>query len=152
MRYIFEATSPTRGKDRPLIDTDVRLRAKLHQMNHSGDSQQMLVAEFISQLLDEGETSEFAAVCADEIADSARVIADIIRLPSREPSAPEQAAINALDPSLTPLCVSFVGMQESPSRSFGLYNIEEAIDDNLVLHSTVSLQTIAAFGYRPVMV
>jgi len=48
--------------------------------------------------------------------------------------------------------VSFVGMQETPSRSFGLYNIEEAIDDNLVLHSTVSLQTIAAFGYRPVMV
>ena len=64
----------------------------------------------------------------------------------------EKSAINALDPALTPLCVSFVGMQETPSRSFGLYNIEEAIDDNLVLHSTVSLQTIAAYGYRPVMV
>ena len=64
----------------------------------------------------------------------------------------ERAAINALDPSLTPLCVSFVGMQETPTRAFGLYNIEEAIDDNLVLHSTVSLQTIAAYGYRPVMV
>ena len=64
----------------------------------------------------------------------------------------EKAAINALDPALTPICVSFVGMQETPSRSFGLYNIEEAIDDNLVLHSTVSLQTIAAYGYRPVMV
>ena len=64
----------------------------------------------------------------------------------------EKAAINALDPSLTPLCVSFVGMQETPSRSFGLYNIEEAIDDNLVLHSTVSLQTLAVYGYRPVMV
>ena len=64
----------------------------------------------------------------------------------------EQAAINALDPSLTPLCVAFAGMQETPTRAFGLYNIEEAIDDNLVLHSTVSLQTIAVYGYRPVMV
>ena len=64
----------------------------------------------------------------------------------------EKAAINALDPSLTPICASFVGMQETSSRAFGLYNIEEAIDDNLVLHSTVSLQTIAAYGYRPVMV
>ena len=64
----------------------------------------------------------------------------------------EKAAINALDPALTPLCVSFVGMQETPSRSFGLYNIEEAIDNNLVLHSTVSLQTLVAYGYRPVMV
>ena len=64
----------------------------------------------------------------------------------------EKAAINALDPSLTPLCVSFVSMQETPTRAYGLYNIEEAIDDNLVLHSTVSLQTIAAYGYRPVMV
>ena len=64
----------------------------------------------------------------------------------------EKAAINALDPSLTPLCVSFVGMQETPTRTFGLYNIEEAIDDNLVLHSAVSLQTLATFGYRPVMV
>ena len=73
------------------------------------------------------------------------------------PNAPilsdcEKAAINALDPALTPLCVSFVGMQETSSRAFGLYNVEEAIDDNLVLHSTVSLQTIAAYGYRPVMV
>ncbi len=64
----------------------------------------------------------------------------------------EKAAIKALDPSLTPLCVSFVGMQETPSRAVGLYNVEEAIDDNLALHSTVSLQTLAAFGYRPVMV
>lgn len=64
----------------------------------------------------------------------------------------EKAAIMALDPALTPLCVSFVGMQETSSRAFGLYNVEEAIDDNLVLHSTVSLQTLAAFGYRPVMV
>ena len=64
----------------------------------------------------------------------------------------EKSAINALDPALTPLCVSFVGMQETPTRVFGLYNIEEAIDDNLVLHSAVSLQTLEAFGYRPVMV
>ena len=64
----------------------------------------------------------------------------------------EKAAINALDPALTPICVSFIGMQETPTRMFGLYNVEEAIDDNLVLHSTVSLQTLAAFGYRPVMV
>ena len=64
----------------------------------------------------------------------------------------EKSAINALDPALTPLCVSFVGMQETPSRSFGLYNVEETIDDNLVLHSTVSLQTITVYGYRPVMV
>ena len=68
------------------------------------------------------------------------------------PSAHEQAAIEALDPALTPLCVSFVGTQETSSRAFGLYTIEEAIDDNLVLHSTVSLQTLATFGYRPVMV
>ena len=64
----------------------------------------------------------------------------------------EKSAIKALDPALNPLCVSFVGMQETPSLSFGLYNIEEAIDDNLVLHSTVSLQTIAVYGYRPIMV
>jgi len=69
----------------------------------------------------------------------------------------EKAAINALDPSLTPLCVSFVGMQETTSRAFGLYkfglyNIEEALCDDLPLHSTVSLQTIAVHGFRPVMV
>lgn len=68
-------------------------------------------------------------------------------LPSKE-----RDAVRALDPSLTPLCVSFIGMQETPSRSFGLYNIEEAIDDNLVLHSTVSLQTLAVYGFRPVCV
>jgi hypothetical protein len=64
----------------------------------------------------------------------------------------EKAAINALDPALTPLCVSFIGMQETTSRAFGLYNVEEALDPNLTLHTTVSLQTIAAYGYRPVMV
>ena len=65
----------------------------------------------------------------------------------------ELAALNALDPALKPICVEFKGMQEcSNHRSFGLYNIEEAIDDNLVLHSTVSLQTLAVYGFRPVMV
>ena len=64
----------------------------------------------------------------------------------------EKSAINALDPALTPLCVSFAGMQETATKAFGLYNIEEAIDDNLVLHSTVSLQTLAVYGYRPVLV
>ena len=63
----------------------------------------------------------------------------------------EKSAIKALDPALNPLCVSFVGMQEASSRAFGLYNVEEAIDDNLVLCSTVSLQTIAAYGYRPIL-
>lgn len=60
--------------------------------------------------------------------------------------------IRALDPALTPICVSYVGRQEAPAGAFDLFNIEETIDDNLVLHSTVSLQTIAAYGYRPVMV
>lgn len=68
------------------------------------------------------------------------------------PTTDEQNAINALDPALTPLCVSFVGMQETTSRAFGLYNIEEALCDDLPLHSTVSLQTIAVHGFRPVMV
>ena len=63
----------------------------------------------------------------------------------------EKSAINALDPALNPLCVSFVGMQETATRAFGLYNVEEAIDDNLVFCSTVSLQTIAAYGYRPIL-
>ena len=65
----------------------------------------------------------------------------------------EKSAINALDLALTPLCVSFVGVQEFPNgAAFGLYNVEESIDDNLTLHSTVTLQTLAVYGYRPVMV
>ena len=73
------------------------------------------------------------------------------------PNAPilsdcERSAINALDPALTPLCVSFIGMQETPWGTFGLYNIEETLDDNLSLHSTLSLQSLAVYGYRPVMV
>ena len=55
----------------------------------------------------------------------------------------KKSAINALDPSLTSdLCV-VCRHAKTPTRVHGLYNIEEAIDDNLVLHSTVSLQTIA---------
>ena len=65
----------------------------------------------------------------------------------------EKSAINALDPALTPICVSFIGTQEFPNvAAFGLYNVEESIDDNLTLHSTVTLQTLAVYGYRPVMV
>ena len=64
----------------------------------------------------------------------------------------EKSAINALDPALTPLCVSFIGMQETPWGTFGLYNIEETLDDNLSLHSTFSLQSLAVYGYRPVTV
>ena len=65
----------------------------------------------------------------------------------------EKAAINALDPALTPICVSFIGTQEFPNVvAFELYNVEESIDHNLTLHSTVTLQTLAVYGYRPVMV
>ena len=65
----------------------------------------------------------------------------------------EKSAINALDPALTPICVSFIGTQEFPNvAAFGLYNVEESIDDNLTLHSTVTLQTLAVYGFRPVMV
>jgi hypothetical protein len=65
----------------------------------------------------------------------------------------EKSAINALDPALTPICVSFIGTQEFPNvAAFGLYNVEESIDHNLTLHSTVTLQTLAVYGYRPVMV
>ena len=64
----------------------------------------------------------------------------------------EAQAVGALDSALKPICVSYIGMQTGFGRAFGLYNIEEAIDDNLVLRSTVSLQTIAVYGYRPIMV
>jgi len=61
-------------------------------------------------------------------------------------------AIRALDPALSPICVSYVGRQESPAGAFDLFNIEEALCADLPLHSTVSLQTIAGHGFRPVMV
>ena len=40
------------------------------QMINSGDSQQMIVAEFVDQLISEREDEEFIAVCLDEIIDS----------------------------------------------------------------------------------
>ena len=128
MRYVFEAAYPTLGGDKELLET-------------TAESVTQATAFILSRLMSYDPTGKPLLRLAAWTDDKAPILADC-----------EKAAINALDPSLTPLCVSFVGMQETPSRAFGLYNIEEAIDDNLVLHSTVSLQTIAAFGYRPVMV
>ena len=128
MRYIFEVTYPTLGGHKELLET-------------TAESVDQATAFVLSRLTAYDPTCKPMLRLVAWSDDKAPVLADC-----------EKAAINALDPSLTPLCVSFVGMQETPSRSFGLYNIEEAIDDNLVLHSTVSLQTIAAYGYRPVMV
>ena len=128
MRYVFEATYPTLGGDKELLET-------------TAESVTQATAFILSRLMSYDPTGKPLLRLAAWTDDKAPILADC-----------EKAAINALDPSLTPLCVSFVGMQETPSRAFGLYNIEEAIDDNLVLHSTVSLQTLAAFGYRPVMV
>ena len=128
MRYVFEAAYPTLGGDKELLET-------------TAESVTQATAFILSRLMSYDPTGKPLLRLAAWTDDKAPILADC-----------EKAAINALDPSLTPLCVSFVGMQETPSRAFGLYNIEEAIDDNLVLHSTVSLQTLAAFGYRPVMV
>ena len=128
MRYTFEVTYPALGGDKELLET-------------TAESVDQATAFILSRLMSYDPTGKPLLRLAAWTDDKAPILADC-----------EKAAINALDPSLTPLCVSFVGMQETPSRAFGLYNIEEAIDDNLVLHSTVSLQTLAAFGYRPVMV
>lgn len=128
MRYIFEATYPTLGGDKELLET-------------TAESVDQATAFILARLMAYDPTCKPLLRLVAWTDDKAPILADC-----------EKAAINALDPALTPLCVSFVGMQETPSRSFGLYNIEEAIDDNLVLHSTVGLQTIAAYGYRPVMV
>jgi hypothetical protein len=59
-----------------------------------------------------------------------------------------------LDPALTPVCVSFAGIQHTTrGESFGLYTLLEAMPgDTIAQYSTVSLQTLATFGYRPVMV
>ena len=95
--------------------------------------------EYYVNMIGAGVDAEEEYRCQD--CDKAPILADC-----------EKSAINALDPALTPLCVSFVGMQETSSRAFGLYNIEEALCDDLPLHSTVSLQTIAVHGFRPVMV
>ncbi len=128
MRYTFEATYPALGNDKELLQT-------------TADSVDSATENIYRELEGCG--------CARSNV--------LLRLVARHNETPvlaesEKLALNALDPALTPLCVSFVGMQETPSRSFGLYNVEETIDDNLVLHSTVSLQTIAAYGYRPVMI
>ena len=128
MRYIFEATYPTLGGDRELLEA-------------TAESVDQATAFILSRLMSYDPTGKPLLRLAAWTDDKAPILADC-----------EKAAIDALDPSLTPICVSFVGMQETSSRAFGLYNIEETIDDNLVLHSTVSLQTIAAYGYRPVMV
>lgn len=128
MRYIFEATYPTLGGDKELLET-------------TAESVDQATAFILSRLMSYDPTCKPILRLVAWTNDNAPIL-----------SGCEKSAINALDPALTPLCVSFIGMQETPSRAFGLYNIEEAIDDNLVLHSTVSLQTLAAFGYRPVMV
>ena len=128
MRYIFEAAYPTLGGDRELLEA-------------TAESVDQATVFVLSHIMAYDPTCKPLLRLVARIDDKAPILSDC-----------EKSAIKALDPALTPLCVSFVGMQETPSRSFGLYNIEEAIDDNLVLHSTVSLQTIAAFGYRPVMV
>jgi len=128
MRYTFEITYPTLGGDKELLEA-------------TAESVEQAAAFILAHL------RAYDPTCAPML----RLVA---RVDEKTPilSDCEKSAINALDPALTPLCVSFVGMQETSSRAFGLYNVEEAIDDNLVLHSTVSLQTLAAFGYRPVMV
>ena len=128
MRYTFEVTYPALGGDKELLET-------------TAESVDQATAFILSRLMSYDPTGKPLLRLAAWTDDKAPILADC-----------EKAAINALDPALTPICVSFVGMQETPTRAFGLYNIEEAIDDNLILHSTVSLQTIAAYGYRPVMV
>ena len=128
MRYIFRATYPTLGGDRELLEA-------------TAESVDQAKAFILARLMSYDPTCKPMLRLVAWTNDNAPMLSDC-----------EKSAISALDPALTPLCVSFVGMQETPSRAFGLYNVEEAIDDNLVLHSTVSLQTIAAYGYRPVMV
>ena len=128
MRYTFEVTYPALGGDKELLET-------------TAESVTQATAFILSRLMSYDPTGKPLLRLAAWTDDKAPILADC-----------EKSAINALDPALTPLCVSFIGMQETSSRAFGLYNVEEAIDDNLVLHSTVSLQTLATFGYRPVMV
>ena len=128
MRYIFEATYPALGGDKELLET-------------TAENVEQAAALILSRLASYDPTCKPVLRLMTWTNNNAPILSDS-----------EKAAINALDPALTPLCVSFVGMQETSSRAFGLYNVEEAIDDNLVLHSAVSLQTLAAYGYRPVMV
>ena len=128
MRYTFEVAYPALGGDKELLET-------------TAESVDQATAFILSHLMSYDPACKPMLRLMAWTNDHAPILSDC-----------EKSAINALDPPLTPLCVSCVGMQETASRAFGLYNVEEAIDDNLVLHSTVSLQTLAAFGYRPVMV
>ena len=128
MRYTFEVTYPALGGDKELLET-------------TAESVDQATAFILSRLMSYDPTGKPLLRLAAWTDDKAPILADC-----------EKAAINALDPALTPICVSFVGMQETPTRAFGLYNIEEALCDDLPLHSTVSLQTIAVHGFRPVMV
>ena len=58
-----------------------------------------------------------------------------------------------LDPALTPVCVSFAGIQQTRGEGFGLYTLLETVPgDTIAQYSTVSLQTLAVYGFRPVMV
>ena len=62
----------TQSAVRPHITTRIR------QMLHSSDSQQILVAEFIEQLINDGEDEEFLVVCLEEIIGSAQALKEII--------------------------------------------------------------------------
>ena len=128
MRYIFRATYPTLGGDRELLEA-------------TAESVDQAKAFILARLMSYDPTCKPMLRLVAWTNDNAPMLSDC-----------EKSAIDALDPALTPLCVSFVGMQETTSRAFGLYNIEEALCDDLPLHSTVSLQTIAVHGFRPVMV
>ena len=59
-----------------------------------------------------------------------------------------------LDPALTPVCVAFAGIQQTTrGEIFGLYTLLETMPgDTIAKYSTVSLQTLAVYGFRPVMV
>ena len=129
MRYIFEVTYPALGGDKELLET-------------TAESVDQATAFLLSRLRAYDPTCKPLLRLVARIDDKAPILSDS-----------EKSAINALDPALTPICVSFIGTQEFPNgAAFGLYNVEESIDDNLTLHSTVTLQTLAVYGYRPVMV
>ena len=129
MRYTFEVAYPALGGDKELLET-------------TAESVTQATAFILSRLMSYDPTGKPLLRLAAWTDDKAPILADC-----------EKAAINALDPSLTPICVSFIGTQEFPNvAAFGLYNVEESIDHNLTLHSTVTLQTLAVYGYRPVMV
>ena len=59
-----------------------------------------------------------------------------------------------LDPALPAACASFAGIQQTTrGESFGLYTLLETMPgDTIAQYSTVSLQTLAVYGFRPVIV